>query len=71
MNFWESSYQHEDLMIGESNEAIGSYIFKSNSLCMFSNDGQLLKIVIREGEGGQKSSSILREDEPILSHKVD
>jgi hypothetical protein len=56
-------------MIEASNEAIGSYIFKSNSLCMFSNDGQLLKVVIREGEGGQKSSSVLREDEAILSHK--
>jgi hypothetical protein len=52
MDCQESSYQHVNMMSEASNESIGSYVFKTNNLCMFTgctqNEvGQSLETVIK------------------------
>jgi hypothetical protein len=41
MNCQESSKQHVEMMSEASNETMGSYIFKTNDLCVFTGDNHL------------------------------
>ena len=34
MKYWDSSRQHEDMLIEEANEATKPYIIKSNKFCV-------------------------------------
>ena len=37
MNYWESSNQHEEMMPKALEEAIESYVFKTNGLCVIAS----------------------------------
>jgi len=60
--------EDEDLKTETSSKAEESHGFKSNNLCMFSDKGQLVDIVIKKEKDQQNQISVLEEDEVDRSH---
>ena len=60
VNYLESSYQHEDMMPDASEEAIESYVFKTDGLCVI--------VGYKNDEDGKPSIAIMKEDK-CLSHE--
>jgi ribosomal protein L29 len=84
MNYLERSYQHEDVLIEASDEAIEPYAFETDNLCIvagYKNDGvgKSFRIVMRIEKderillGGRKEEHnpnyVMKKDETRLSHK--